>query len=142
VSAHLWDHDHPYYWQEGCFYSDECHHRHQSWQEFSAGWRDADEDYNCVYRWDWNVCEGTHTLEIRMVAQRKAFPISHTIAVTPEDESAVRAYLTEKWAHVSRIWAPFAEPPDPAAAEAAVKAWRAARIAKLRGELAELEAQP
>lgn len=80
--AHLWLTKHPYYAQEGCYYSNECHVEYPSWQAFIAddrdyfdfvksrrerglpdpkigdegwygGWVTADLDYNLLYRWDW-----------------------------------------------------------------------------------------
>ena len=106
--------DHPYYWNSGCFFSNECHRNHESWQAYMKGWGAADRDMNCVYRWDWRLpWPGVDppVLMIYMVMQRKAYPMSHAITITPEDEKEVRAYLRVRWQHVRRIWAPFSDIP-------------------------------
>ena len=142
MSEHLWETKHPYYWSEGCYHEAGYARRYLSWAEFFAEWKEADEDYNAVYRWDWTVDEdtGVHTLMVFMVAQRKGFTFSHDITVTPADELAVRVYLERHWRRVQAVWAPLGA--EPADHDALAREFRAQRAAALRAELAALEAAP
>lgn len=122
VERHMWEVDHPYYWNEGSFHERGMHVRHESWADFIGEMGDADEDLNLVCRWDWkqddpdedkggsaiHVPAGTGTLKVFYVVQRKAYTFSHEVAVTAADEPAVRAWLEQKWRHLQRLWAPLA----------------------------------
>lgn len=48
----LWETDHPYYMNEGCYFSNECHHEYECWSDFTDDWGDANMDYNWIIRWD------------------------------------------------------------------------------------------
>lgn len=138
--SHLWEAEHPYHAAEGCYYSNGCAHSSSSWLAFAAeadGW---DLDLNHVWRWDWNIDEedGSHTLTLYCMAQRKAMPYSFEIAVTEEDEPLVMAFLQRHWEVTQTMWAPF-HADSGATATAMADEWRRARIAKLRAELSALE---
>lgn len=119
---HLWEVEHPYYWAEGSFHERGMHVRHDSWAEFIQEMGDADEDLNLVCRWDWKqdepdeenpapIPDGTGTLTVFYVVQRKAYTFSHEMAVTAADEPGVRGWLAAKWRHMQRLWEPFAVAP-------------------------------
>jgi len=134
--SHLWEHDHPYYCTEGCYYvpGTEWHDVHatwNSWATFFEDWGDVDPDYNLLFRWDWKKAnpanywlkpgdpddeteafeeaKKTDTLSLFFYMQRKAKPFSHEIKVTEADEPAIRAWLEMKAEHMRALWAPLLE---------------------------------
>ncbi|WP_030149529.1 hypothetical protein [Mycetocola saprophilus] len=127
-TKHLWEHNHSYYCTEGCYFVGGreyhlVHAKHESWADFMDDWGDSDPDYNLLFRWDWvredpadyayEIAEDPSfeipgdTLKLFFFLQRKAKPFSHHIAVKPEDEPAVREWLTAKAEHMRGIWAPL-----------------------------------
>lgn len=133
-STHLWEHDHPYYCSEGCYYVpgtrwSEVHADWESWQDFLEDWGNVDPDYNLLFRWDWEQADPQNfylkpgdpddetaeyeeakkvdTLKLFFYLQRKAKPFSHTIRVTEADEESVRAWLTGRAEHMRTLWAPL-----------------------------------
>lgn len=101
---------HPYYCTEGNYYDNNCHYTFESWN--SCNWRNADEDYNLLYRWDWKPADEDEddkraTLRLYFMQQRKARAVSVYVRVTDADEPAVKAWLEERWAHMLRLWAPI-----------------------------------
>lgn len=114
---HLWEHDHPYYCTEGCYYRSgpDVHDQEPSWSSFMESWGDSDENYNMLMRWDWCVGEehgigkDQHELRLYFFQQRHAKPHSVYVAVTPADEDAVRAWLATRWEHTKRLWAPLSD---------------------------------
>lgn len=108
--GHLWEHDHPYCAEEENFYHRGCNHRHASWADFIDGDPYADFDLNLLFRWDWHVWDDAgHELSLFWMLQRKGIYQSDTIAVTPDDEPAIRAWLEPRWQHMRTLWAPFSE---------------------------------
>lgn len=122
----LWDSTHPYYCQEGNFYVGglrwhEVHETFDSWADFHEAWGDADDDYNLVFRWDWDIPDPADydiepdmgdempktMLKVYWVLQRKAILRSTFCVVTPDDEPAVRAWLTERAKKIVAIWSPI-----------------------------------
>lgn len=108
---HLWEIDHPYYMTEGCYYSNECHSEHETWEDFFAEMGDADIDYNLVIRWDWRMGEdwGVEGKEgellIQTFQQRKARPWSHCITgIKFTDEQKVIEYLKPHWERLKQNW--------------------------------------
>ncbi len=120
--THLWEHKHPYYTSESNFYSNDCIHYHDSWEDFIDEWGDSDEDYNCLFRWDWKerdpvdydsvdeIPEGD-LLQLTFILQRKGIYLVNFVNVTKDDEDAVRAYLETKWDYMQRIWGGIAPSP-------------------------------
>lgn len=120
---HLWEYDHPYYCEEGNYLASpvkhanlDCWAEYESWQAFFEDWGDTDPDLNLVFRWDWHAwhleCpedepEPRHELKVFFMLQRKAFNKSVTIAVTEDDELAVREWLQERAQTMAAIWEPF-----------------------------------
>jgi hypothetical protein len=122
TETHLWDTNHPYYCEHGNYFVGrerwhEVHEEFDSWADFYGAWGNSDEDMNLVFRWDWNVPDPadyededempTQTLNVYWVLQRKAILRSTTCIVTPDDEPAVRAWLTERAKTIRAIWAPI-----------------------------------
>lgn len=102
--------DHPYYCAEGNFHKSGLHTEWPSWAAFLREFKDADLDYNHVWRWDWPPSEDdlpADRLKIYMVAQRKAIYESHEIKVKPEDEPSIRAFLEKHAARTAEMWAPI-----------------------------------
>lgn len=114
MQKHLWEVDHDYY----------CHafetEEYGSWADYVADIA-SDMDLNLVVRWDWrqNVDDdgapvgpaGTGTLRLHFVLQRKGRLSAVAIAVTAEDEAAVREYLAPRLEHLQKLWAPLTERP-------------------------------
>lgn len=118
---HLWEIDHPYYCTESNYFAsglDNRESKFDSWADFIAEWGDADMDYNLLFRFDWippkeedideeeDEHEG-HTLKIFWMGQRKGLYQWSNVQVTPEDEPAVREFLTERWQHLKKLWEPL-----------------------------------
>src|SRR4030066_677231 len=54
MKKHLWEVDHPYYCEQGNYYSNRDDGTHSSsWGEFMQEFKDADFDMNLLFRWDW-----------------------------------------------------------------------------------------
>jgi hypothetical protein len=115
---HLWEVDHPYYGTEGNYYSAECSNNYDSWAEFAeTAFCSGDPDMNMVYRWDWISwrrhpdphlrSESADELLLFFMLQRKAIACSASIAITDEDEPAVRAWLTERAKTITAVWEPI-----------------------------------
>ncbi|SCK20289.1 hypothetical protein YUYDRAFT_02112 [Streptomyces sp. ScaeMP-e48] len=123
----LWETDHPYYCTEGNYYRNGNHLTYDSWAAFHAEWGGLDPDMNLVFRWDWQRADPADyayeleqgeelpgdTLKVFWVLQRKAILRSTECAITEADEPAVRAWLTERAAHMRLLWEPLL--PAPAA---------------------------
>ena len=128
MSKHLWEIDHPYYCNEGCFYTPgtrfhEVHQEIASWADFMDSWADADEDYNFLFRWDWKRSDPADyewereenpafelpgdTLQLFYMLQRKAKPMSVFVKVNEEDEAAVTEFLRGKAEYMRKIWEPL-----------------------------------
>ncbi|MET9222394.1 hypothetical protein ABZX65_27020 [Streptomyces sp. NPDC003300] len=118
TTAHLWEVDHPYYCQEGNWFSSGQHTLFASWAEFTdTAFHGADRDQNLLIRWDWNSPTRHPDPDLRgddpdelllfFVLQRKAWLCSVGIAVTDEDEPAVRTWLQECAATVAALWDPL-----------------------------------
>lgn len=102
----LWETEHPYSCQHGCFYHNGCHQEFSSWQAFLEEWGDADEDFNLLFRWDWySENSNDNELNLFFMQQRKASPFSVVVKVSKIDEPIIRTYLTEKLAHLMKLWA-------------------------------------
>lgn len=128
ADQHLWEHDHPYYASDGCYFTPghkwhEVHSEWESWEDFYEAWGTNDPDLNLLYRWDWNRPDAADyefereenpefqmpgdTLHLYFMLQRKARPHSHAITITEADEPAVREWLTERAKTIRAIWAPI-----------------------------------
>ena len=122
-TLHLWEVEHPYFCSDSNFRvplaeMNGNHIRHSSWANFMDAWGDTDPDLNLVFRWDWHSWrrppdpalpdDRPDELSLFFMLQRKGDFWAHTIAVTDEDEPAVRAWLTERAKVIAALWAPLA----------------------------------
>lgn len=123
-TKHLWEYDHPYYCAEGNYLASpvrdaelDCWQKYESWQDFHDEWGSTDPDLNLIFRWDWHAWhleypedhpEGeAHELSLFLMLQRKAFNKSINVAVTAEDEPAVREWLQQRAKTIAAIWEPL-----------------------------------
>lgn len=121
IREHLWEYEHPYHWMEGAWFQNGYHQELESWAAFMEQMGDVDDELNLLCRWDWHVDTddndmpvepiGTGTLCLRYVLQRKGHCLSRDVKVRPEDEPAIREWLTKKWVVMQRLWTPFTMPP-------------------------------
>jgi len=102
-NIHLWNIEHPYYCSEGNYFNNECHIEYDNFQSFINEWSDADEDYNLLFRFDWEE----NTLKLYYMMQRKAFNKSIYITVNQNDEPLIYAFLEQKYTHLQSLWTPF-----------------------------------
>ncbi len=125
MSEHLWDAHHEYYCGTGNYYDNDCHTHYPAWGAFFAAEGAADMDYNLVFRWDWDTAdEGVMgTLTVFWVGQRHATLRSTSVAVHPDEEPLVRAFLQPRMDHLLSLWAPLSpsaaqdDEPEPKAGE-------------------------
>lgn len=120
TTVHLWEIEHPYYCETSRWCEHQGSNQFESWAEFTeTTFFDGDRNQNLLIRWDWNVREdydctnggqSVHELLLFFVLQRKPIFASNTVIVTPEDEPAVSAWLTECAAALVATWAPLLEP--------------------------------
>lgn len=94
---------------------------HESFADFLAEERDADKDYNLLFRWDWQE-EDEETGEnnynnddyyrngkllLFFMGQRKGLYRWCEVEVCRADEPAVIEYLAPRWRHMQELWAPL-----------------------------------
>lgn len=109
----LWEIDHPYYCNQGNYYSNEsvCQ-EYESWADFLVEEGDSDLDMNLLFRWDWRKADPEEKewgnpedqLLLFWMGQRKGLYRYTLITVKDEDEPAVREWLAKRWAHLRRLW--------------------------------------
>lgn len=114
---HLWEVDHAYYCNLGNYFSNDCGSEFRSWAEFMSAEGDADKDYNLLFRWDWELDEGSAypddpnyrggTLSLFYMGQRKGLYRFVTVSVCKADEPAVRAWLQARFDYLVALWAPL-----------------------------------
>lgn len=121
---HLWEIDHPYYCNEGNYFSNETVARFKRWQDFESEMGDADLDYNMLFRWDWEAphvdedCEKPiewrgdenyrdSILKLFFMGQRKGCYFCHIVDVCRADEPMVREYLAKRFDYLMKLWTPF-----------------------------------
>jgi len=112
----LWGAEHPYHCSTANYYSNNCEHSWESWAAFFEEFGDSDEDYNMVFRWDWDPAgpewngRETPELTIFMMHQRKGMFASHTVKnIKAEDEPKVREWLKARWDYMRRLWEPLGD---------------------------------
>lgn len=125
-ARHLWEVDHPYYCNEGNWFSnsDKCHAHYNRWQDFLSEQGDADLDMNLVFRFDWIppyedddsekpiAWQGDEyyrdsILKLFYMGQRKGLYRWATVDVCRKDEQAVREWLQVRWNHMRTLWEPL-----------------------------------
>lgn len=121
---HLWEADHPYYCNEGNFYSNEPGATYKSWADFLAEEGDSDLDMNLVFRFDWRESEdwgaGVFTGDVNyrngllllfIMGQRKGLYRYARVEVCRADEPSIIEYLKPRWNLMKRLWEPLEETP-------------------------------
>jgi hypothetical protein len=98
----LWEHEHPYYMTEGCFYHGGCLEHFSSFTAFLKDWGKQDIDMNRIHRWDWDL--ETNGLDLFYVMQRKAYTYSVHVTVVPADEARVREFLRPHAELNKKLW--------------------------------------
>jgi len=128
--THLWEVDHPYYATHGNFYvapadqeREGIHRDYDSWAAFYEARGGSDPDCALVYRWDWHPAPDGQpdTLDVFWIMQGNAICQSSTVAVTRDDEPAVRAWLADRARTIAAIWAPILVDGDAPAARPSVR---------------------
>jgi hypothetical protein len=97
---------------DGCYFAKDHHANYESFDDYLSEWQNADEDMNLIFRFDWKQPDAEaridyHRLLIYYIMQRKAYPYSVRIKVTPDDEPRARKFLGEKWQHMKKLWTPL-----------------------------------
>lgn len=120
----LWQVEHPYYCNQGNYYSQECGSHHPRWQDFLESEGDSDLNYNLLFRWDWEAPRDEDApgspikwvgdenyrdciLLLFFMGQRKGLYRYVTVDVCRADEPAVRSFLQTRWDHLQMLWSPF-----------------------------------
>lgn len=124
ISRHLWEYDHPYYCNEGNYFSRDCHSFYKSWEDYIESEGDLDMDYNLLFRWDWKPADTEKPgdeLHLYYMTQRKGYNRSVYVQVKKSDEPEIREWLLVRAARMRVLWEPLIPPleesPPPEAPE-------------------------
>jgi hypothetical protein len=122
MSKRLWEVDHPYYCNNGNYYSSDCGEQYESWAEFFGANGDSDFDMNLVFRFDWmegldddekplpfngDVNYRNGKLYVYWMGQRKGLYRYSMVDVCRADEPAVIEFLKPRLAHLLKLWEPL-----------------------------------
>ena len=109
----LKDYGHPYYANDGNFYSNDSCQTWQTMAEFLDGYEDADVDMNMVFRWDIRPRDEQKTrweAQVIIIGQRKGIYASHSILNVNADELIrFEKYLWKHWENMKMLWCPFSD---------------------------------
>lgn len=117
----LWEINHPYYCSESNYFAPpgDCSMHYKSWNDFYEENGDADDDYNLIFRFDWEKDEEVSDkyddnyrdsiLKIFYLGQRKGIYRWVTVEVCNADEPIIREWLKGKWEHMKKLWEPFSQ---------------------------------
>ena len=117
----LYEVTHPYYCESQNYFqrmdsSTETYFRFDCWEDFYEEAKDWDDDWNYLFRWDWEPkwidedgeCESIpEHLKLYFFRQRKGFHVTMHINVTKEDEPQVKEYLIQKSKNLKATWFPI-----------------------------------
>ena len=120
---HLWEVEHDYYCSEEHYFgtgeNGPVNQEFESIAGFLEEWEDADEEYNLLFRWDWEEDEEKHfngdvnyrngKLKLFFFLQRKGFHLPVTVCVCRADEPLVIKYLKPKLEYMKALWSPLDE---------------------------------
>jgi len=103
--------EHPYYCNDGNYYSNDAFIKFESWEEFLFGYGDVDIDLNLIFRWDYHIQDdGKQILQIYMIQQRKGiFRPIWVMNVKDEDEQEIRKFLQKHWEKMKENWIPISQ---------------------------------
>jgi len=112
---HLWEIDHPYYCNEGNYFSNDCVNEFDSWRDYISCRGDEDTEYNLIFRWDWvapdepsqDIYYRDGLLKLFYMGQRKGIFSVVIISVCEADEPIVREFLLKRFESIKAIWEPF-----------------------------------
>lgn len=122
MSKHLWEVKHPYYCNDGNYYTNESVETYyKSWAEFIDEQGDSDMDMNLIFRWDWkeeddegealpfngDVNYRNGKLWIFWMGQRKGLYRYSTVEVCRADEQAIKEWLLPRFEHLKSLWEPL-----------------------------------
>ena len=122
MTKHLWEIDHPYYFDGSHYFgtgsscAGELFPRFDTFQSFLSEWDSADADYNLVWRWDWTEDAPppngdqhyrNGTLLVNFMMQRKGYHLQARVSVCRADEPGVIEYLRSKADHIRLLWGPL-----------------------------------
>ncbi len=127
TTSHLWEPEHPWdpdrlpYRGASRFYDGGYHQDFPTWGDFMADMGGWDLEANLLFRWDWNkpAAGVMGTLILYFMGQRHSRNHLIKVAVHPDEEPEVRAYLQSRLEHLLALWAPLV--PEPVE----LLAWRA-----------------
>jgi hypothetical protein len=106
--------DHPYYCNEGNYYSNEAQSTFDTMADFLDEMGDSDVDMNLVFRWDVRTATdeydnptGNYSAEIFIMHQRKGrFWPMIIKKITEEEVGPFVDYLKKHWNRLNELWAP------------------------------------
>lgn len=117
----LYEVKHPYYCESQNYFqrmdsATETYFRFDCWESFHKEAKDWDDDWNYLFRWDWEPEwideDGEYEsipehLKLYFFRQRKGFHVTMHINVTKEDEPQVKEYLIQKSKNLKATWFPI-----------------------------------
>lgn len=97
---------HSYYCSESNYYSNECFHQFDSFDEYLKEWNDADLDYNMLFRWDLKQDdEGIFYLQLFFILQRKGiFMCEQVNNIQESDVNKILDYLKPRKEYIKKLW--------------------------------------
>ena len=117
----LYEAKHPYYCEPQNYFQrmdspTETYFRFDCWEDFHKEAKDWDDDWNYLFRWDWEsewIDEDSgyesipEHLKLYFFRQRKGFHVTMHINVTKEDEPRIKEYLIQKSKNLKATWFPI-----------------------------------
>lgn len=103
----LWNFEHPYYMNEGCFHASGCHTEHENFDDFMSEMASADIDLNRIHRWDFNGFKEDDKVKyvtFFYVVQRKGYTYSHCVEVTEADHDRIKEFLKPHAELNAKLW--------------------------------------
>lgn len=117
---HLWEVQHSYYCNLGTYNVTDTGGYFKTWTEFYNDFKDADKDYNLLFRWDWIEVDDNNNptynsddyyrngkLYIFWIGQRKGLYRYDIIEVCRKDEPEVIKFLHTHFEHLQKLWEPI-----------------------------------
>lgn len=98
----LWDYEHAYYMNEGCYFSGECHNNYDSLKDFLDTWATNDIEYNRIHRWDFD--DDKKGITFYYILQRKGYTLSCYVKIKPSDHDKIREFLKPHARYNRDLW--------------------------------------
>lgn len=116
MTLKLKDYEHPYYFADTNYFSNEAGGVWETWGQFYDEFANnggVDLDMNLVYRWDINPLDERKRdfcLDLLIIHQRKGIYAPHHIRLLQrKDLPEVETYLKKNWERVKENWLPLSE---------------------------------